>query len=55
MSVLHKIFQEMEEETLSNSFYEASITMTPKPDKDIRRKENYREIVFMNIKYKNSQ
>lgn len=32
-------------ETL-NSFYEASINPIPKPDKDIKRKENYRLISF---------
>lgn len=26
----------------SNSFYEAGLTLMPKPDKDIRRKENYK-------------
>ena len=34
---------------LLNSFYEASITLTPKPDKDITKKENYRSISLMNI------
>ena len=32
-----------------SSFYEVSIILTPKPDKDITRKENYRLICFMNI------
>ena len=32
-----------------NSFYEASITMIPKSDKDIRKNENYRPISMMNI------
>ena len=40
----------MEEEgTLLNSFYEASITPIPKSDKDITRKENYRQIYLMGI------
>lgn len=31
-----------EEETLANSFHEASITLVPIPDKDMTRKENCR-------------
>ena len=34
---------------LPNSFYEASITLIPKPDKDSTRKENYRQICLMNM------
>jgi hypothetical protein len=37
------------ERTLSNSFKEASITLIPKPDKDISKKENYGPISLMNI------
>jgi hypothetical protein len=37
------------EGTLTNSFYEASITPIPKPDKDTSKKENYRQILLMNI------
>jgi hypothetical protein len=34
-----QIFQEIEREgTLLNSFYEASITLTPKPNKDLTKK-----------------
>ena len=35
--------------TLPNSFYEAIITLTPKPDKDVTKKGNYRPISLMNI------
>ena len=40
----------MEEDgALPKSFYEATITLIPKLDKDTAKKENYRPISFMNI------
>ena len=38
-----------EEGTLFNSFFEASITLIQKPDKDTTRKENYSPISLINI------
>ena len=34
---------------LLNLFYEASITLIPKPDKDPTKKENYRTVSLMNM------
>ena len=48
--ILLKLFQKIEEESkFPNSFYEATITLTSKPDKDATKKENYRPISLMNI------
>ena len=34
---------------LANSFYEATITLISKPDKDATKQENYRPISLINI------
>ena len=41
MPILLKLFQKKnaEEGTLPNSFYEATITLIPKPDKDNRKRK----------------
>ena len=45
-----KLFQNTAEGgTRPNSFYEATITLIPKPDTDATKKENYRPISLMNI------
>ena len=51
--ILLKLFQKISEESkFSNSFYEATITLISKPDKDATIKEKYRPISLMNINAK---
>jgi hypothetical protein len=53
--VLHKLFHKIEAEgTLPNSFYVATITLIPKPQKDPTKIENFRTISLMNINEKSS-
>ena len=48
--ILLKLFQKiLEEGELLNSFYKATITLIPKPDKDATKKENYMPILLMNV------
>ena len=50
MPIPLKLFQKIAAEgTLPNSFYEATITLIPKPDKDNTKKGNYMPISLMKI------
>ena len=50
--MLYNLFQKIEERILLNSFCKASVTLIPKPDKDITRKKNNRLIFLINIDVK---
>ena len=48
--ILLKLFKNISEGgTLPNSFYKATITLIPKPDKDFTKKETYSSIPLMSI------
>ena len=48
--ILHRLFEKIQTDgRLPNSFYEASIILIPKPDKDTTTKKNFRPISPMNI------
>ena len=48
--ILLKLFQKVEEGgTLPKTFYDATITLISKPDKDTTKKENYRPISVMDV------
>jgi len=48
--LLSKLFHKIEtDRVLTNSFYEATITLIPKPHKDSTKKENFRQISLINI------
>ena len=51
MTILLKLLPKIaEEEALLNSFYEATIILIPKSDKDITKNENHMSITMSNIK-----
>ena len=51
--VLHQLFHKIEAEgTIPNSFYEDTITLIPKPQKEPTKIENFRPISLMNINAK---
>ena len=56
MSALYKFLQKIEQEGIFlNLFSVASITMIPKLNKNISRKENQRQISLINIDARNSK
>ena len=56
MPILLKLFQKIaKERTLPNSFYEATITLLPKPDKDNTQKRKLQAIINDKHRCKNPQ
>ena len=57
MPILPKLFQKIAEEgTLPNSFYEATITLIPNPDKDVtKKKKKLQPYITDGHKFKNTQ
>ena len=54
MPILLKLFQKLEEGTLSKTVYEAIITLIPKRDKDTT-KRTLQDNIFDEYRHKNSQ
>ena len=51
--ILHRLFEKIQTDgRLPNSFFEASIILIPKPDKDRTKKKNFRPISLMNTDVK---
>ena len=56
MPILLKLFQKIAEEgTLPNSFYEATISLIPKPDKDNTQKRKLQANIIDEHRFKNPQ
>ena len=48
--ILHRLFEKIQNDgKVQKSFYEASMILNPKPDKDTTKKANIRPISLMNI------